>query len=81
VSANVAFSLCAAVASLLVVVFAGVKGDWAVVVVYVLLVVGFLGRAALGRRRREAPDAQVDAPGPAQAGRDRRLRHARFRRR
>lgn len=74
-SANVAFSLCAAVGSLLVVVLAGLKGDWYVVLVYALLVAGFLARAALGRPRREREEV---APERRQ---DSRLRGARFRRR
>jgi hypothetical protein len=78
VSANVAFSLCAGVASLLIVGLAGAKGDWAVAVVYAMLVIGFAARAALGRHRRS------EEPGPPPPPRhpdERRLRHARFRRR
>jgi hypothetical protein len=77
VSANVTFSLCAGLASLAVVVLAGLKGDWAVVAVYALLVVGFAGRAALGRRRHDAETP----PSAREPAHDRRLRHARFRRR
>lgn len=77
VSANVVFSLCAAVASLLVVVLAGVKGDWAVVAVYAALVTGFLARAWLGRRSHaDAGDSPV--PGLKH---ERRLERPRFRRR
>ena len=49
--ANIAFSLCAAAASLIVSVFAAVKGIWPVAIVYALLFLGFLLRAHLGRRR------------------------------
>jgi hypothetical protein len=77
VSANVVFSLCAAVASLLVVVLAGVKGDWAVVAVYAALVAGFLARAWLGRRGRGSAG---DSPAPG-LEHERRLERPRFRRR
>lgn len=75
-TANFAFSVCAAMASLLVVVLAAVKGDWAVVVVYAALVAGFLARAWLGRRRHE----EAERP-PAREARERRLERPRFRRR
>jgi hypothetical protein len=75
-TANIAFSLCAAIASLLVVVLAGVKGDWVVVAVYAALVLGFLARAALGRRDRSSPDAP-----PGEEPHPRRLKPGRFRRR
>ena len=76
-TANIAFSLCAAVFSVAIVVLAGVKGDWWVVGVYAALAAGFLARARFGRRGRRAPD---DAPaGPDHD--ERRLRSARFRRR
>jgi hypothetical protein len=78
VSANVVFSLCAATASLLVVVLAGVKGDWAVVAVYAALVAGFLARAWLGRRKGSQHDP-VKAPGSPLH--ERRLERPRFRRR
>jgi len=74
------FSLCAGAASLLVVGLAGAKGDWVVVVVYAMLVVGFAGRAALGRRRRVRERAD-QPPSPSRHADERRLRHARFRRR
>ncbi|HEX3432923.1 MAG TPA: hypothetical protein VHT25_02560 [Solirubrobacteraceae bacterium] len=50
--ANIVFSICAALASLLVSVLAGVKGAPAVAVVFGLLFVGFLLRAREGHRRR-----------------------------
>jgi hypothetical protein len=78
-SANIAFSLCAAVASLLVLVLAGLKGDWAVVVVYGFLLVGFLTRARLSRRAQ--PEPPPDDASPPAPSRDSRLRGARFRRR
>jgi hypothetical protein len=75
-TANIAFSLCAALASLLIVVLAGVKGDWAVAAVYGALVLGFFARAWLGRRPREeeteTPPVETHA---------RRLKRSRFRRR
>jgi hypothetical protein len=52
VSANVVFSLCAALASLGVAVGAFVKGAYVVTAVWTLLAVGFLVRAAYGRRPR-----------------------------
>jgi hypothetical protein len=48
--ANLAFSLCAAVAASVVVVLAAVKGVWPVAIVFGLLVIGFLLRATEGRR-------------------------------
>jgi len=91
-TANIAFALSAAAISLAIVVLAGIKGDWAVVAVYTLLVGGFLARAAFGRRaareQREPPPAP---PGQEDQGPDaahgpehepeRELRRARFRRR
>jgi hypothetical protein len=50
--ANVVFSICAALASLLV---SAVKGAPAVAVVFGLLFVGFLLRAREGHRRRRLP--------------------------
>jgi hypothetical protein len=77
VTANIAFSLCAAVFSVAIVVLAGVKGDWWVVGVYGALAAGFLARARFGRRARKAQE-QVPAR-PRQE--ERRVRSARFRRR
>ncbi|HEY7836937.1 MAG TPA: hypothetical protein VIB59_05690 [Solirubrobacteraceae bacterium] len=78
-TANIAFALCAAVLSLVVVVLAGLKGDWWVVGVYAVLAAGFLARARFGRR------ASAEPPGEGPKGpdhdEDRRLRGARFRRR
>ncbi len=89
-TANIAFALCAAVFSLAIVVLAGLKGDWAVVAVYALLVAGFLARASFGRRARAEEAVARDAlardalaaerTGPAHEP-ERRLRKARFRRR
>jgi uncharacterized membrane protein len=50
--ANIVFSICAGLASLLVSVLAAVKGAPAVAVVFGLLFVGFLLRAREGQRRR-----------------------------
>ncbi|MGO9490011.1 MAG: hypothetical protein ACLQBB_13425 [Solirubrobacteraceae bacterium] len=77
-TANIAFSLCAAVISLLVVVLAGIKGDWAVVAVYALLLLGFLARASFGRRDRRLAAERDRPPAPSPA---RRVKPARFRRR
>jgi hypothetical protein len=51
---NIVFSLCAAAACLLVTVLAAVKGAPVVALVWGLLALGFVGRAAygFGRRRR-----------------------------
>ncbi len=76
-TANIAFSLGAAVFSVAIVVLAGIKGDWWVVGVYGALAAGFLARARFGRRARDAhPDAPAEPPHE-----ERRLRSARFRRR
>ena len=91
-TANIAFALSAAAISLAIVVLAGLKGDWAVVAVYALLVAGFLARASFGRRtrreneaRRAEPEALVhppEQPAPAPEHRpERELRGARFKRR
>lgn len=48
--ANIVFSICAALASLVVSVLAAVKGAPAVAVVFGLLFVGFLLRAREGQR-------------------------------
>ncbi|MCW3033950.1 MAG: hypothetical protein QOK19_557 [Solirubrobacteraceae bacterium] len=91
-TANIAFSIGAAVLSLAIVVGAGLKGDWAVVAVYSLLVAGFLARASFGRRaRREAPEPPAspgaseheDSPaaGAPEHEPERHLRRARFKRR
>jgi uncharacterized membrane protein len=45
-SANVAFSVSAAIASLAIVIASAVKGAWIVTSVFALLVVGFLLRAS-----------------------------------
>ncbi len=87
-TANIAFALSAAVLSLAIVIGAALKGDWAVVVVYTLLVLGFLARAAFGRRTRrsDAGEAQageaerVPLRGPEHEP-ERELKRARFRRR
>jgi general stress protein CsbA len=76
-TANIAFALSAAVLSLAVVIASALKGHWWVAAVYALLVAGFLVRAAYGRHKEE-PDEP--APGPEHEP-ERRLRHARFRRR
>jgi uncharacterized membrane protein len=49
--ANIVFSICAGLASLLISVLAAVKGAPAVSVVFGLLFVGFMLRAREGRRR------------------------------
>ena len=76
-TANIAFALTAAAVSLLIVIGAALKGDWAVVAVYVLLVCGFLARAWFGRRGRAR---EQPPPGPEHEP-ERELRRARFRRR
>jgi hypothetical protein len=53
--ANIVFSICAGLASLLVSVLSAVKGAPAVAVVFGLLFVGFLYRAREGYRRRRRP--------------------------
>jgi len=53
--ANVVFSLCAALASLLVSVLAAVKGAPAAAIVFGLLFVGFLLRARAGHRGHRPP--------------------------
>jgi hypothetical protein len=50
--ANVAFSVCAAAASLLITVLSAAKGATAVAIVFGMLFVGFLLRAGQGHRRR-----------------------------
>ncbi len=50
--ANIVFSICAGLASLLVAVLSAAKGAPAVAVVFGLLFVGFLLRAREGYRRR-----------------------------
>jgi hypothetical protein len=87
VTANIAFSLSAAVVSLAIVVLAGLKGDWAVAGVYAALIAGFLARASFGRHARPDPPEQA-GPEPEDARRsgpehepERRLKPARFRRR
>jgi hypothetical protein len=88
VTANIAFSLAAAVVSLAIVVLAGLKGDWAVAAVYAALVLGFLARASFGRSASPAKSSSEDPPqaeDPRQVGPEhepeRRLKSARFRRR
>jgi hypothetical protein len=49
--ANVVFSLCAALASLVIAILAAVKGAPVVAIVWGLLAVGFVARAAFGARR------------------------------
>jgi uncharacterized membrane protein len=53
--ANVVFSICAALASLLVSILSAIKGAPAVATVFGLLFVGFLLRAREGHRRRRLP--------------------------
>jgi hypothetical protein len=77
-TANIAFALCAAVLSLVVVVGAALKGHWWVAAVYALLVAGFLARAAYGRARKDPAEPRSTAPEHAS---ERELRHARFKRR
>jgi hypothetical protein len=48
---NLVFSLCAALACLIVAILAAVKGAPVVALVWGLLTVGFLGRAAYGYGR------------------------------
>ncbi len=48
---NLVFSLCAAIASLLIAVLAAAKGAPAVTAVWGALAIGFALRALLGRRR------------------------------
>jgi hypothetical protein len=78
-TANIAFALGAAVLSLVVVVLAGLKGDWWVVGVYAALALGFVARARFGQRARAEHDEEPPA-GPEHED-QRRLRGARFRRR
>jgi hypothetical protein len=78
-TANIAFSLCAAVVSLAIVVLAAAKGDWAVVAVYLALVAGFLARASFGRRDRPRP-AEPGPRGPEHEPEE-RLKGTRFKRR
>jgi hypothetical protein len=77
-TANIAFALSAAVLSLVIVVGAALKGHWWVAAVYALLLAGFLVRAAYGRRRAEPREPSQSGP---EHEPERRLRHARFRRR
>jgi uncharacterized membrane protein len=49
--ANIVFSICAALAALVVSVLSAAKGAWVVALVFGLLVVGFLLRAREGYRR------------------------------
>ncbi len=77
-TANIAFSLCAAAASLLVAVLAGFKGDWAVSAVWAALAVGFVARARYGIARRRAEQEPADPPPRPPR---RRVQGARFRRR
>jgi hypothetical protein len=87
VTANIAFSLAAAVVSLAIVVLAGLKGDWAVAAVYAALVLGFLARASFGRTARSespppGPETEEDqSSGGPEHEPERRLKAARFRRR
>jgi hypothetical protein len=90
VTANIAFSLAAAVVSLAIVVLTGLKGDWAVAGVYAALALGFLARASFGRGSRvRSPEPPSEDPDPPGAVRregpehepERRLKPARFRRR
>jgi hypothetical protein len=83
VSANVAFSLCAATGSLLVSTLSAVKGRWAVAIVFGLLVLGFLARALEGRREAAHEKAQPAEPpvAPVTHQLARRVKPARFKRR
>jgi hypothetical protein len=80
VSANVAFSLVAATASLVISSLSAAKGRWAVAVVFALLVIGFLVRALDGRR-----EGAREATPPAEPSLDhtppRRVKPGRFKRR
>ncbi|HTZ87015.1 MAG TPA: hypothetical protein VMB05_10145 [Solirubrobacteraceae bacterium] len=49
--ANLVFSLCAALACLIVAILAGVKGAGVVAAVWGALAVGFVGRATYAYRR------------------------------
>ncbi len=49
--ANVAFSVCAGLASLAIAVFTAVKGDYVVTALWTVLAVGFAVRAAYGLRK------------------------------
>jgi uncharacterized membrane protein len=49
--ANIVFSICAALAALVVSVLSAAKGAWVVALVFGLLVVGFLLRAREGYSR------------------------------
>jgi hypothetical protein len=87
-TANIAFALGAAVLSLAIVVGAGLKGDWAVVAVYSLLIAGFLARASFGRRARRdgerahaPPERAPPAPVRPDHEPERVLGRARFKRR
>lgn len=51
--ANIVFSLCATLGALAIAIPSGVKGRWAVALVFGLLAVGFLLRARAGYRRGE----------------------------
>jgi len=77
-TANIAFALSAAVLSLVVVVGSALNGHWWVAAVYALLLAGFLARAGYGRARKE--QAEPPRTGPEHEP-ERRLGHARFKRR
>jgi hypothetical protein len=49
--ANIVFSICAALAALVVSVLSAAKGAWVVALVFGLLAVGFLLRAREGHRQ------------------------------
>ena len=82
-NANIGFALSAAVLSLVIVIGAALKGQWWVSGVYLLLVAGFIARAAFGRRaRRESAERQLPAPdAEPEHDPERKLRGARFKRR
>jgi ABC-type maltose transport system permease subunit len=48
---NIAFSLCASLACLIIAIFAAVKASPVVALVWALLTVGFVARAAYGYAR------------------------------
>lgn len=49
--ANIVFSICAALAALIVSVLSAAKGAWVVALIFGLLVAGFMLRAREGYRR------------------------------
>jgi hypothetical protein len=80
VSANRAFSLCAAAGSLAISVLSAVKGHVAVAIVFGLLFAGFLVRAAEGRAAAASRDTPTAQPRSSHEP-ERRVKSTRFRRR